>query len=326
MKAIVNTVYGPPDIMQYIEIDIPVPKANEVLIKVHASSVNAFDWHMLKADPFFVRFMGGGGVFKPKLTVLGADVAGVVEAIGSNVTRIKPGDEVYGDLATSGCGGFAEYTCGKENAIALKPTNMSFEEAAAVPLAAVTALQGLRDHGKIKSGQKVLINGASGGVGTFAVQIAKALDTEVTAVCSTGKMEMVRSLGADHVIDYTKEDFSRSGKHYDLIFAANGNSSIFAYKRALSSNGIFVVAGGAMKQFLQVSTLGPILSRFSGKKFLGFVAAPNSKDLEFMKELIETGKIKSVIDRKYPLSQTPDAVRYVDEGHALGKVIITVSD
>jgi len=323
MKAIVNTKYGPPEVMRYTDVDKPTPKDNQALIKVRAASVNAFDWHMLKADPFFVRFMGGG-FLRPKTTIRGGDVAGVVEAVGPNVSLFKPGDDVFGDVTSSGRGGFAEYTCAYETKIARKPAGMSFEQAAAIPMAALTALQGLRDHGEIKPGQSVLINGASGGVGTFAVQIAKAFDTEVTAVCSTGKMEMARSLGADHVIDYTKEDFTKSGKLYDLIFSAYGSRSIFAYKRALNPNGIFVVAGGSMSQFYQMSLLGAILSKTSGRKFRGFIESPNGEDLQLMAEYFEAGKVKPVIDRTYPLSETPDAVRYVDEGHAMGKVVITV--
>ena len=323
MKAIVRTKYGPPDVMRYTDVDRPTPQDDQVLIKVHAASVNAYDWHMLKADPFIVRFMGGG-LFQPKNTILGGDVAGRVEAVGAGVTRFKPGDEVFGDVTSSGCGGFAEYACARKNKIALKPASMSFDEAAAIPMAGLTALQGLRDIGQLKAGQKTLINGASGGVGTFAVQIAKALGAEVTAVCSAGKMDMVRSLGPDHIIDYTKEDFTKSGKRYDLIFAANGNRSIFAYRRALNPNGILVIAGGTMKQFFQVATLGPLLSRLGSRKFRGTMCNPNQNDLELMADLFAAGKVRPVIDRRYPLSETADAVRYVDEGHALGKVIISV--
>jgi len=328
MKAIVNTKYGPPEVMRYTEVDRPTPKDNQALIKVRAASVNAFDWHMLKADPFFVRFMGAG-FFRPKATIRGGDVAGVVEAVGANVSLFKAGDEVFGDVTSSGRGGFAEYTCAFETKIAHKPAGMSFEQAAAIPMAALTALQGLRDHGEIQPGQSVLINGASGGVGTFAVQIARAFETEVTAVCSTGKtgkMEMASSLGADHVIDYTNEDFTKSGKRYDLIFSAYGSRSIFAYKRALNPNGIFVVAGGSMSQFYQMSLLGTILSKTSGRKFRGFIERPNREDLQLMAEYFEAGKVRPVIDRTYPLSETPDAVRYVDEGHAMGKVVITVAE
>ncbi len=226
MKAIVYTKYGSPDVLQLKDIEKPVPNDDEVLVKIRAASVNAYDWHFLTADIFLICLMGGG-LLKPKNTRLGADIAGQVDAVGKNVKQFQPGDEVFGMVA----GGFAEYTCASENALALKPVNQSFDEAAAVPMAAVTALQGLRDEGQIQAGQKVLINGASGGVGTFAVQIAKSYDAEVTAVCSTGNLEQARSIGADHVIDYTKEDFTKKNQQYDLIFAANGYHSLSAYKR-----------------------------------------------------------------------------------------------
>jgi len=255
MKAIVNHKYGSPDVLELKDVEKPTPGDDEVLIKVHAASVNAFDWHMLRADPFFIRLMSG--LLKPKRNILGADVAGQVEAVGGNVKQFKPGDDVYG--VTAGCrsGSFAEYVCAGENVIALKPSNITFEQAAAVPLAAVTALQGLRNKGHIQPGQKVLINGASGGVGTFAVQIAKSFGAEVTAVCSTRNLDRVHSLGADQIIDYTQEDFTKKGQHYDLILAANGNRSIFDYKRALSPKGIYVLAGGSMAQFYQFVLLGP---------------------------------------------------------------------
>ncbi|MCX6142083.1 MAG: NAD(P)-dependent alcohol dehydrogenase, partial [Ignavibacteriales bacterium] len=243
MKAIVYTKYGSPDVLQLKDVEKPTPKDDEVLIKIDAASVNAYDWHFLTADIFLIRLMGGG-LLKPKSTRLGADIAGRVEAVGKNVKEFQPDDEVFGMVR----GGFAEYTCALENALALKPSNLSFEEAAAVPMAAVTALQGLRDEGQIQAGQKVLINGASGGVGTFALQIAKSFGAEVTAVCSTKNVDQARSLGADHVLDYTKEDFTQSGQHYDLILAANGYHSLSAYKRALTPKGIYVMAGGSMAQ------------------------------------------------------------------------------
>jgi NADPH:quinone reductase-like Zn-dependent oxidoreductase len=325
MKAFIYEKYGPPDVLELREIEKPKPKENEILIKIIAASVNAYDWHIMKADPFFMRLMGSG-LFKPKNNILGVDIAGIVEAVGENAGKLNPGDEIYGDVSGGGGGGFAEYVCVSEKTVTHKPASLSFEEAAAVPLAAITALQGLRDHGQIKSGQQVLINGASGGVGTFAVQIAKSYDTEVTAVCSTGKMDMVRSLGADQVIDYTREDFTKSGKTYDLIFAANGNRSVFAYSRALKPNGIYVVAGGSMSQFIQTALLGPFISMMGKKKIKSFVARPNQDDLNIMTELIESGKVKPLIDRRYPFSQLPDAIRYVDEGHAIGKVVINIGD
>lgn len=321
MKAIVYTHYGSPDVIRLKEVEEPTPREDEVLIKVHAASVNAADWHYLRGAPFLFRMESGFP--KPKNPFLGADVAGRVEAVGRNVTQFQPGDEVFGDLSISGRGTFAEYVCAREDALALKPANISFEEAAAVPVAAVTALQGLRT-GKIQSGQKVLINGASGGVGTFAVQIAKAFGAEVTAVCSTRKLEMVRSIGADHVIDYTQEDFARNGQRYDLILAANGYRSISDYKRALSPTGMYVMSGGTMAQMFEVMLLGPWMSRNGSQKMGNSAAKPDQKDLVFVKELLEAGKVVPVIDRCYPLSETADALRYLEEGHARGKIVITI--
>ncbi len=249
MKAMVITKYGPPDVLELQEVAKPAPKDDEVLIKVRAASVNAGDWHLMRADPFLVRLMYG--LSKPNIKILGSDVAGQVEAVGQNVTQFSLGDEVFGDLSESGLGAFAEYVCAPEHALALKPATLTFEEAAATPLAAVTALQGLRDHGHIRAGHKVLINGASGGVGTFAVQLAKHFGTEVTGVCSTKKAEMVRSLGADHVIDYIKEDFTQKGERYDLILGIGGYHALTEYKRALHPEGRYVMTGGATKQMFQ---------------------------------------------------------------------------
>jgi len=321
MKAIVYTQYGPPDVLQLKEVEKPTPKDNEVLIKVHAASANAADWHLLRADPFLVRLVSG--LLKPKYKILGADIAGRVEAVGRNVKQFQPGDEVFGDISGCGWGGFAEYVCARENAFALKPASMTFEEAAAVPFAAVTALQGLRDKGKIQSGQKVLVNGASGGVGTFAVQIAKSFGAEVTGVCSTSKLDMVRSIGANQVIDYTQEDFTKNGQRYDLILAANGYHSISDYKRALSPRGIYVTTGGSGVQMFQAMFLGPWIS-MTGKKMGNLLQKPNQKDLVFMKELLEAGKVVPVIDRRYPLSEVAEALRYLEEGHAKGKVVLTL--
>ena len=323
MKAIVYTKYGPPDVLQLQDIDKPTPKDDEVLIKVHAASLNAADWHIMRADPFLVRLMGMG-LIKPKNTILGADIAGRVDAVGRNVKQFQPGEEVFGDLSGSGWGGFAEYVSASENALALKPANISFEEAAAVPLAAVTALQGLRDKGRIQPSQKVLINGASGGVGTFAVQIAKSFGAEVTAVCSTRNLDMARSIGADQVIDYTREDFTQKGQRYDLILAANGYHSISDYKRALSPEGIYVMTGGTMAQMFQAMLIGPWHSMVGSKKMTNLAAKPNQKDLAFMKELLEAGKVVPVIDRRYPLSEVAEGMRYIEEGHARGKIVITV--
>jgi NADPH:quinone reductase-like Zn-dependent oxidoreductase len=321
MKAIIHTKYGSPDVLQIAEVEKPTPKDDEVLIKIHAASVNAYDWHFLTADIFLIRLMGGG-LLKPKYTRLGADIAGRVEAVGRSVKQFQSDDEVFGMIQ----GGFAEYACAPENALALKPSNLSFEEAAAVPMAAVTALQGLRDTGQIQPGQKVLINGASGGVGTFAVQIAKSFGAEVTAVCSTRNLDQARSLGADHVIDYTREDFTQNGQQYDLIFAANGYRSLSAYKRALTPKGIYVMAGGSMAQIFQAMLMGSWMSETGGKKMGGVSAKRSQKDLVIIKELLEAGKVVPVIDRRYPLSEAAEALRYLGAGHARGKVVITVEN
>lgn len=323
MKAVVYTKYGSPDVLQLKEVEKPTPKDNEVLIRIHAASANAADWHLLRGDPFLLRL--GYGLLKPNNTILGADIAGRVEAVGNNVTQFQPGDEVFGDISGCGLGGFAEYVSVPEHAVISKPASMTFEEAAAVPMAAVTALQGLRDKGQIQPGQKVLIHGASGGVGTFAVQIAKAFRAEVTAVCSTRKVDLVRSIGADHVIDYTQEDFTKNGQRYDLILAANGNRSMFAYKRALAPTGRYVVTGGSMAQLFQAMLLGPLLSTAGRQNMGNVLARPNQKDLACMKELLEAGKVIPVIDRCYPLSETAEAIRYLEAGHARGKVVITVT-
>src|SRR5512135_2297490 len=266
MKAIICPKYGSPDVLQLREMAKPVPQDDEVLIEIRAACLNSRDLRMLRANPFFMRLMPGG-LFRPKNKILGADLAGQVEAVGSNVRQFKPGDEVFGYLpSATGRGTFAEYVCARENLITLKPANLTFEQAAAVPLSAITALQGLRDNGNIQPGQKVLINGASGGVGTFAVQIAKAFGAEVTGVCSTRNLEMVRSIGADHVIDYTKEDFTQNGRQYDLILAANGYHPLSAYRRALTPQGIYVFSGGLPKQTFQSLFLGPIMSESHGRK------------------------------------------------------------
>jgi NADPH:quinone reductase-like Zn-dependent oxidoreductase len=330
MKAIVYTKYGPPDVLQLKEVEKPTPKDNEVLVKVHAASVNSWDWELLRRKPFLNRLTAG--LLKPKYKILGADIAGWVEAVGRNVKQFQPGDEVYGDLCRSGWGGFpqygwggfAEYVCARENALALKSASMTFEQAAAVPQAGLLALQGLR-KGQIQKGQKVLINGAGGGVGTFAVQIAKSFGAEVTGVDSTGKLDMLRSIGADHVIDYAQEDFTKSGQRYDLILDVAAYHSIFDYKRVLSPKGIYVFVGGSMAAARQVMFLGPLISMTRSKKMGILIYKPN-KDLAFMKELLEAGKVVPVIDRRYPLSEAPEAVRYLGEGYAQGKVVITVEE
>ncbi len=320
MKAIIYTKYGPPDVLQIEEVEKPTPNENQALIKVHAASINAADYRVMRAEPFLLRPMIGG-LLKPKNTRLGSDVAGRVEAVGENVKQFRPGDEVFGCRN----GAFAEYVCAREGALALKPANRSFEEAAAVPVAALTALQGLRYAGGIRPGQKVLIQGASGGVGTFAVQLAKSFGAEVTAVCSTRNLTMARSIGADHVIDYTQEDFTRNRQRYDLIFAVNGYHSLSAYKRALNPQGIYVCAGGTLPQFFQAMLLGSLMSRTGGKKLGSMgIAKVNQEDLVYLGELLKAGKIVPVIDRSYPLSEIAEAFRYVEEKHAQGKVVITV--
>ena len=321
MKAIIFPKYGSPDVLQLKEVEKPTPKDNEVLIKVHAASANPLDWHRMRGEPFLARM--GEGFLKPKNPKLGADIAGRVEAVGSNVTEFQPGDEVFGSV---GAGGFAEYVCAREKYFVLKPGNLSFEEAAAAPVVGFTALQGLRDKGQIQSGQKVLINGASGGVGTFAVQIAKSYGAEVTGVCSTRNLDMVRSIGADHVIDYTREDFTRNGQHFDLIYDAVGNRSVSDYKRALSPQGICVIAGfTSLSRLFEHMVLGPLVSK-TGSKQIGLqgIATTSKKDLLVIKELLEAGKVVPVIDKSYPLSETAEAIRYLEKGHARGKVVITV--
>ena len=320
MKAILYTKFGPPEVLQLQEVEKPMPKDHQVLVKVHAASVNALDWRPFTMPSLLIRLMSGG-LSKPKDPSVGVDVAGQVEAIGSKVTAFQPGDFVFGVAP----GAFAEYVCNSESKFALKPANVSFEEAAAVPVAAFTALQGLRDKGHIQARQKVLIDGASGGVGTFAVQIAKAFGAEVTAVCSTRNLDMVRSIGADHVIDYTREDFTKNDQRYDLILAVNGYHPILGYRRALSPDGICVVAGGAMSQIIQALLLGPLLSRIGSKKigFMG-IATTSKEDLLFLKELLESGKVISIIDKSYPLSETAQAIKYIIEEHGRGKVVISV--
>lgn len=324
MKAIVYTEYGSPDVLRLQEVEKPAPDANQVLVKIVAASAAAGDWHLLRAQPFLVRFMYG--LLKPKYKILGSDVAGVVEAVGSGVTQFQPGDEVYGDLSASGFGAFAEYVAVPEQALAPKPTRLTFEQAATVPVSALTALQGLRDVGQIRPGQKVLINGASGGVGTYAVQIARAFGAEVTAVCSTGKLELARTLGADHVIDYTQEDFTQLGEQYDLILAANGYHPLAAYRRALRPQGIYVMVGGSTRQMFEALLLGPMLSRRGGQRLTSLLAKPNQADLLVLNDLIDAGQVTPVVDRCYPLHQVPEAIRYLEQGSARGKVVITVAD
>ncbi len=324
MKAIVFTEYGSPDVLALKEVDKPMPEEDEVLVKIHAAAVTFGDPAVVRGEPFIVRLWSG--LRAPKYQIPGKEMAGTVEAVGQQVKRFKPGDEVYGDLSDCGWGAFAEYATVPEGALALKPANVSFEEAAAVPESARVALQGLRDTGKIQAGEKVLINGASGGVGSFAVQIAKAFGAEVTAVCSTRSVDSARANGADHVIDYTKEDFTESGQQYDLILACNGYHSLLAYRRALRPGGRYVVTGGTMGQIFQGMLLGPLVSLAGDKEMrsLGEVKQ-NREDLVVMKELLEAGEVKPFIERRYPLSETAEAMRYIGEGHARGKVVIQIA-
>jgi len=319
MKAIVNEEYGSLEVLQLKEVEKPTPKDNEVLVKIYAASVNYGDKILVRGKPFLVRLMGMG-LLKPKNTIVGTDIAGQVEAVGRNVKQFQSGDEVFGDIGACGFGAFAEYVSVPENALTLKPVNMTFEEAAAVPQAAGVALQGLR-KGQIQPGQKVLINGASGGIGTFAVQIAKSYGAEVTGVCSTRNLDMVRSIGADHVIDYTQEDFTqKEQQRYDLILDMVANRSISDNKRALSPEGVYV----AVAPNPSVMLLGSLMSRTGGKKVTALRQIPDVKDMVYMKELIEAGKVVPVIDRRYPLSDVAEAMRYLEEGHHHGKVVITV--
>lgn len=323
MQAVVFTTYGSPDVLQLQDVPRPDVGARDVLVGVHAAAVNAGDWHLVRGEPFAVRLMFG--LRRPKNPRLGADVAGRVEAVGSDVSQFKPGDDVFGDLSGCGFGAFAECVSAPEHTLARKPSNVSFEEAAAVPSAALTALQGLRDVGQVQPGQKALINGASGGVGTFAVQIAKALGAEVTGVCSTRNVEMVRSIGADHVIDYKQADFTQSGQHYDLILDAAAYRPLAEIRRSLSPRGAYVLVGGSVARLLQVMVMGQVLSKKDGQRFATFIKESNQANLEFVRQLLDDGKIQPVIDRQYPLPEVADAVRYVEDGHAKGKVVLTVA-
>lgn len=320
MKAIVREIYGSPEVLHVKEVPLPAVGDGDVLVRVQAASANAGDWHLLRGTPLPFRLVAG--LRKPKFKIIGNDIAGRVEAVGKNVTQFRPGDQVFGELSRCGFGAYAEFAAAPAKALALKPANLSFEEAAAIPTAACTALQALR-HGRIRQEERVLVNGASGGVGTFAVQIAKAFGTEVTAVCSTRNVDAVRSIGADHVVDYTKADFAAVGQRYDLIFAANGDRSIWDYKRALTADGAYVMTGGSNRQLTDAVLFGPVLSM--GRQKLGnLLMKPNQADLLFLKELCEAGKLRPMIDRRFSLSDVPAAVRYVEEGRARGKVVITI--
>ena len=322
MKAIVYRRYGPPDVLKLEEIEKPTSGSDEIFIRVRAASLNPYDWHFMRGTPYFLRLMAGLG--KPKYTRIGADVAGQVEAVGKNVTRFKAGDAVFGACR----GAFAEYACAGESKVVLKPEEVTFEQAACIPIAGLTALQSLRDKGHIKAGQKVLINGASGGVGTFAVQIAKNFGADVTGVCSARNVEMVRSIGAQSVIDYTQQDFTNNEKQYDLIIDCVGNHSLLECMRSLNSKGILVMAGGEAGRWM-VGAMGramvaPILSRLANKKVAVILARLNKEDLTALGELVAAGKVTPVVDRRYRLREVPEAMRYLEEGHARGKVVISV--
>lgn len=321
MKAIMYRRYGPPDVLKLEDIETPVPRDGEVLIKVRAASVNPYDWHFMRGEPYLLRLMAG--IRGPKNPRLGADVAGEVEAVGKNVTRLKAGDAVFGTCH----GSFAEFACGSESKLAIKPENVTFWQAASVGIAAVTALQALRDKGRIQRGHKVLVNGAAGGVGTFGVQIAKSFGADVTGVCSSRNVEMVRSIDADQVVDYTREDFTKLGQRYDIILDCVGNHSLSAYRHVLNGKGIHVAAGGKAGRWMAGVFVRMITSQIvslGSRKFLGLLAHINVQDLNLIGELMKSGKMTPVIDRCYSLNEVPEAIRYLEEGHARGKVIISV--
>lgn len=323
MKAIVYCHYGAADVLRVEEIEKPAPADDQVLVRVRAASVNPLDYHYMRGTPQVMRL--DAGLRKPSVTRLGVDFAGTVEAVGTNVTRLKPGDEVFGART----GAFAEYVMVRERSVMMKPENLSFDEAAAVPIAATTALQALRDKGKVQPGQKVLINGASGGVGTFAVQIAKALGAHVTGVCSTRNVDLVRSLGADEVIDYTTQDFTRGGQRYDVIIDMVGNHPLLSFRQVLKPDGIYVIVGGPKGRWiapLDRSIRASMLSPFVSQDYVTFMAKIKPEDLTVLRDLMQTGKVTPVIDRRYRLSEVPEAIRYLETGRARGKVVVTVAE
>jgi NADPH:quinone reductase-like Zn-dependent oxidoreductase len=321
MKAVVYRRYGSPEVLRLEQIPRPTPAAGEVLVKVHSAAVNAADRVLLRGEPRFIRL--GTGLLKPRRPVLGFDVSGRVEAVGAGVTRFRPNDDVFG---ASNFGAFAEYACVREDFLVAKPANVSFEQAAATPTAAYTALQGLRDKGRLRAGQSVLIDGASGGVGTFAIQIAKAFGAEVTAVCSTRNVDIARSIGANRVLDRLRDDFVAEGRQYDLILAANAYRPIRDYTKALKPNGVYVMTGGGGRQILQAMTAGLLSSMTGGKKLGNLMAVPKGSDIRFLGDLLEAGTLVPVIDRTYPLTGVPDAIRYMEQEHARGKIVIRVSN
>jgi NADPH:quinone reductase-like Zn-dependent oxidoreductase len=320
MKAIVQSKYGSPDVLQLEEVEKPTPRDDEVLIKVHAVSINGSDWEGLRGKPLYARI---GGLRKPSNKILGSDIAGRVEMVGRNAREFQPGDEVFGETMVYR-GGFAEYACAPEKGLARKPASLTFEAAATIPQGGVIALQGMRDQGRVQPGRKVLINGAGGSAGMFAVQLAKSYGAEVTGVDNTGKLDFIRWLGADHVIDYTREDFTKTGKQYDLILDLVAHRSVFALKRALRPNGSYFFVGGSVAILFQVLLLGPWIRRTSGRNIRLLAVQPNRKDLVSITELCEAGKVIPMIDRRYPLSEVPNALRYVGAGRARGKVVITM--
>jgi 2-desacetyl-2-hydroxyethyl bacteriochlorophyllide A dehydrogenase len=322
MKAIINTQYGSPDVLRYEEVDTPIPKDDEVLIKIHYAAANAGDLHLLRADPFLIRLMMG--FFKPKIQILGFDVSGTIQQVGKHVKKFKKGDEVFGDISESGFGAYAQFVSVPESSLVKKPKKISFEQAAGVSGAGMTALQGLVKHGHIKAGQNVLIVGASGGVGHFAVQLAKSYGAVVTGVCSTKNVKMVKSIGANFVVDYKKEDVTKNGIKYDLIVDAAAFRSIKDYKNSLTAKGKYILVGGSMKQLMQIMILGPIMSKKNGIEFRNFLVKPNQKDLLLLRDLLEKGKLKTIVDKRFPLEKVPDAIRYMEKERACGKIIIKI--
>ena len=320
MKAIFYEKYGQPDVLELREVDKPAVKDDEVLVRVHAASINSWDWDLLRGTPLIIRLWG---LLKPRHKIPGADIAGRVEAVGRKVERFQPGDEVFGDLSGCGWGGFAEYACAREKDLTLKSADMTFEEAAAMPQAAVMALQGINEMGQVQPGQKVLIIGAGGGVGSFAVQIAKSLGAEVTGVDSGEKLDLVRSIGSDHVIDYTKEDFTEGGQRYDLVLDCATYRSIFANRRVLNPKGTYISVGGSLARVFQVMFLGPLVSLFGSKK-MGVLGLKPNRNLATLNELFEAGKVAPLIEKRYPLSEVPEALRHFGEGHFRGKIVITI--
>ena len=322
MKAIIHSKYGSTKNLKLEEVEKPKPKANEVLVKIYASSVNSWDWDLVQGRPIIYRLIFG--LFKPKFKIIGCDIAGRIESLGANTQQFKVGDDVFGDVSGCGFGAFAEYVCVPENLLAIKPSNATFEQAAAMPQGAILALQSLQHKKDIKPEHHILINGAGGSMGPFALQMAKLYGAKVTCVDSSQKLEMLRSLRADHVIDYTKVDFTKSGQQYDLIIEPVANRSIFKYKRALNKNGVYIVAGGKVRRIFQTLFIGSLISMITDKKMKILMHKPNQKDLNVLKNLFEEGKLKSIIDKTYPFNEIPDAIQYYGEGKAVGKVVIKI--